>query len=247
MTGTGIAILIALGLGANAIHQSSKKKRKKKPLRPFKDSGCTELASAERVQKWFDKVAAKALEAAMKKHPLSPEMGFEEVRATVQKYVDAALATAGASCKPWSKGAERRELYKAVWCMVMTFLTSNFMVDEELGDVLELCMDPSFQPVDEDIIRQLYEETFKAWEASAPDVPGDVAYSYAAHVGPSLYYTYLTRTMPAEVNFPFVLATQSKTNGQRRVHVVPGGKWPKSMSPAEYAEQAVKLAWQNDE
>ena len=148
--------LMVVGVGAVtavALLSLRKGKRRRKPsaatpvppASPFvPGSHCTVLADAAATDRWLKtKVVPEVLprlEAFAVPHHL-----HQEARRAVRQLVDAVFGATVPEC-PVVQTRAARQVWKALWCDVVAQLVVHGKLDEELDDVLRLCLDPSFDP-----------------------------------------------------------------------------------------------------
>lgn len=142
-----------LGLGSLAAYAWTRRKRAKAsttrpkppPASPFvPDSGCTALASEVEVMRWIKEVVEPVLMPRIESYdvPLT-EHGL--ARLAIEQIVDDVYAKTATQCAGYQTSATRL-VWKALWCEVVGLLIKRGLVDEEIEDLVALCMDPAFDP-----------------------------------------------------------------------------------------------------
>lgn len=148
---------ILLGLGSLAAYAWSRRKRTKAsttakapkgpppPPSPFvPNTGCTVVVDAVEVMRWIREVVEPVLVPRLDAFDV-PLDEHELARISVEKIVDDVYARTTSECAGYQTNATRL-VWKALWCEVVVQLVKRGKLDEELDDVLALCMEESFDP-----------------------------------------------------------------------------------------------------
>ena len=160
MTAMIVSPSLLLGLGSLAAYAWSRRRRTKTsvttgqkrptplptpPASPFvPDSGCTVVASEVEVMRWIREVVEPVLKPLLDAYDV-PLHERELARISVEKIVEDVYAKTTQACAGYQTTATRL-VWKALWCEVVVQLIGRGKLDEELDDVLALCMDDSFDP-----------------------------------------------------------------------------------------------------
>jgi hypothetical protein len=115
------------------------------PPSPFvPGSGCTQVAGVVEVMRWVEKVVEPIAKPLLEAYYVALS-DHEGARLAVREIVDELYAKTVPECKGYQTSATRK-IWKALWCEVVMALVKKGKLDEELDDVLRLCMDDNFDP-----------------------------------------------------------------------------------------------------
>ena len=149
-----IHALIPIGIASVALaivakESTSRKKGAQPPVsNPFTDAACTTLRSPQEARRWIDTIGFKRYQEAYAADPVTASEPQTTQQLKVTGYVAWALAQLPIQCTPYNVIPDRREIFKELWCAVVSDLAARGRINEEVEDVLILCNSPSFNPID---------------------------------------------------------------------------------------------------
>lgn len=154
---------LLLGLGSLAVYAWTKRKRPKSsssgtttappknlpppPPSPFvPGSSCTQTAGVVEVMKWVQEVVQPVLQSQIEAYDVPTDAEHhDEARQALIEITDDVYAMTVPECGSHQTSATRK-VWKALWCEAAFALVNAGKLDEELDDLIALCMDESFDP-----------------------------------------------------------------------------------------------------
>jgi hypothetical protein len=141
----GLAIL---AIAAVAMFALGGKKKNGVPPFPFKDKECTEPLIGDEFEDWGEKYAWPVYQRLLRTtHPPTPGMSHDAQLKYVQSLTSTLLVEVVPECGPETAGYPL--LYRGLWCALALDLVLNHpgVLDEEPGDIVQLCLKPDFDPM----------------------------------------------------------------------------------------------------
>lgn len=115
------------------------------PPSPFAPgSGCTEVAGVVEMVRWVKEVVEPIAGPLLEAYDVE-RSDHEGARRALEQIVDQIYAKAAPGC-PSDQTTATRKIWKALWCEVAVALIKQGKLDEELDDLVGLCVDVSFDP-----------------------------------------------------------------------------------------------------
>jgi len=100
------------------------------------------VAGMAEVMRWVQEAVEPVLLPRIEAYDVPPT-DFKEGRRAIEQIVDEVYAKTVPEC---SGTTATRKVWKALWCEVVLALVKAGKIDEELDDVIALCMDDAFDP-----------------------------------------------------------------------------------------------------
>ena len=148
MTGSGLIIAAAVGTATWLAFRRPAKAATKQPPPPpspfIPGSNCTTLADGPTTLRWLTEVVEPIIRPYLDTYAIPPHK-HEVARMAVEQLVDAVFQQTLPECAQVDTYVSR-QLWKGLWCEVVAQLVMRGKLDEELDDVLALCLDPTFDP-----------------------------------------------------------------------------------------------------
>lgn len=151
---------LLLGLGSLAVYAWTRRKRPKSsttttstppknlpppPPSPFVlGSACTQVAGPMEAMRWVQEVVQPVMQPRLEGWDV-PRDAHEEARQALVELVDDVYALTVPECDSSATKAART-VWKALWCEAAFGLAKAGKLDEELDDLIALCMDEDFDP-----------------------------------------------------------------------------------------------------
>lgn len=112
---------------------------------PFvKGSFCSQLADPTTVGHWLTTTVAKAALPRLDAFNV-PEDAHDVARKAIATLIDELYAITVPEC-PTVQTEAAGQVWKWLWCDVVAQLVMRGKIDDELDDILRLCVDPNFDP-----------------------------------------------------------------------------------------------------
>lgn len=144
-------LLAALGVTVTYAWMSRRERKPKansttaSPPSPFvAGSSCTEIAEPVAIERWLTTKVAPMVGPRLDAFAV-PLHQHEAAREAIVRLVDEVFAATVPEC-PVVQTAAAQQVWKWLWCDVVAQLVVRDKLDEELDDVLGLCVDPGFDP-----------------------------------------------------------------------------------------------------
>lgn len=147
LSGQG-AIVLASVVGAwklrrpNKPSPGAKTNTRPSPFAP--GSGCTEVADIDTVDRWLKQVVAPRALPRIDAFAVPPHE-HQRARDALGRMAEQVYRETVTECQA-AETTLSREIWKWLWCEIVAQLVLLGKVDEELDDLLRLCIDPSFHP-----------------------------------------------------------------------------------------------------
>lgn len=140
-------VILSGGIYGAAKIFGGKKKTSQRVANPFSDKACTTFRSKDAVENWLNTVGFRRYQEAHELNPIGGEDDYPMINFKIAEYVAYAMAQLPKQCTPFNAEPARRDLYKAVWCSVTIDLATRGRIDEEVADIIAMCINPSFDPL----------------------------------------------------------------------------------------------------